>query len=72
MFIYTWIIITPIIIFQALLSARDDGDKNITASGATTPIFLLFSALMLFSFYFAKNYRTRFQVMKTLIIMIIF
>ena len=41
-FMSTWLLLGPFVIFQALLCARDDGQAaTVSASGALTPMLIL-------------------------------
>ena len=62
-FVATWSGLIPFVIFQSLLSSRDDGHaRTISVSAATSPLLLLFMSLTLALMYFSFNYKTPYEV----------
>ena len=64
-FASTWLLLGPIVCFQALLCARDDGAvATISVSGALTPILILLGWFVISSVAFAVTFPTPFQDMR--------
>lgn len=68
-FFFIWLALTPIVSFQALISARDeklkhDHDKGhvITATEAITPLLIFMGIFILVASFLSLAYRTSFQV----------
>ena len=64
-FASTWLLLGPIVCFQALLCARDDGSvATISVSGALTPLLILLGWFLISSVAFAVTFPTPFQSMR--------
>lgn len=67
MFVLTWISFSPILIFQALLSSRDEnqihhGNAHPSATEVGTPLLFVFGWMTVASIIGAVKYRTSYQV----------
>jgi hypothetical protein len=66
-FVVCWFSISPLVIFQALLSARDDhqiqnNNDYPTATEVVTPLLIILGWITIASAFLSWNYRTAFQV----------
>ena len=62
LFFTSWVGLSPFITFQALISARDDGQDAVSSGSAVAPLLVLLAWLCISALFFANRYRTAFQV----------
>ncbi len=68
-----WAVNAPLVIFQALLSARDDnyiedGRHYPSATEVATPLFIIFGWIIIAVLFGSLEYRTAFQVIPLVIL----
>jgi len=61
LFISVWVLLSPFVIFQSLMSASDDGSHAVDAAGVVAPLLVVLGWTMLASCLFATRYRTASQ-----------
>lgn len=62
-----WILLSPFVIFQSFMSARDDETGDLSLLEALSPLITIIGFAFLFSFIFASKFITPFEVSYTTI-----